>query len=834
MKVSLNLVKEFTPVNLSNDELVAKIGAQIGAVEAVTDLSAAYKGVVIVKVIKVDPHTNADKLHICLIDDGGVIEGVDRLPDGGYVQVVCGAPNVAEGQLVAWVSPGSIVPATHKYAEPMAIDSCDVRGVTSHGMLASAKELALGTDHNGIMVIDGDVQPGTSLAEYYHLNDLIIDIENKMFTHRPDCFGVLGVAREIAGIQNIQFKSPSNYLQADVPAEPSGTTLPIVIKNELPELCPRFMAVAMSNIKIKPSPLELQSCLIRLGVRPVNNVVDTTNYIMLLTGQPLHAYDYDKVLAMDAGAQQVTIAVRYPSKDEELTLLNGKTIKPYEKAMLISTATKAIGLAGVMGGGDTEVSDTTKNILLECATFDSFSIRRTAMQHGVFTDAVTRYSKGQSPLQCPCALAHAMNVLQELANAKIASPVIDDNHSQPIPSVTTNAEFINSRLGSELSADEIAQLLRNVEFTVELQTPNSQLLITPPYWRMDIAIAEDIVEEVGRLYGYDKLPQNLPSRSLKPVKKDELLELKAGIRQILSAAGANEVLTYSFVHGNTLKKAGQDPEKAFALGNALSPDLQYYRLSLTPSLLEKVHPNIKAGFDYFALFEMGKVHIKDWLDDEKLPKEESRLAFVFAAGQGDGPAYYVALKYLSELVSLGINASLINLPVKAELAINEQLAAPYAKERAALIVEKDSGELLGIIGEFKPAVAKTFKLPPFAAGFELDLSKILKFRNMVSQYQDIARYPKVEQDITLKVDAEIGFIKLAETLIDELHKITSSCQVNLRPIDIYQSEDDKAHKNVTMRISVSSYERTLKAEEVNAWLDEAAKNLASHFSVQRI
>ena len=331
-----------------------------------------------------------------------------------------------------------------------------------------------------------------------------------------------------------------------------------------------------------------------------------------------------------------------------------------------------------------------------------------------------------------------------------------------------------------MTAAEIAKLLQNVEFKVELQTPDSKLLINPPFWRMDIAIAEDIVEEVGRLFGYDKLPQELPNRSLKPVERNNLFDLKATIRKILSGAGANEVLTYSFVHGNTFKKAGQNPEKAFALGNALSPDLQYYRLSLMPSLLEKVHSNIKAGFDNFALFEMNKVHIKDWLDDEKLPKEEHRLGFVYVDSNmpKDQSAYYWALNYVAELLGpIRISAEIISLPDKTELAIKEQLVAPFAKERTAIIVTA-SGELLGVVGEFKPQVAKEFKLPPFCVGFELDLDVLLENQEKVSDYRSLARYPKVEQDITLQVDADMAYIKVMQSLMDVIWKLTSDASKN--------------------------------------------------------
>lgn len=832
MKVSLSWVKEYTPVHLSNDKLVDKIGAQLGAIAETIDLSEAYKGIVIAKIVKVDKHINADKLHVCLVDDGGVTKGVDRFGKTNFVQVVCGAPNIKENQLVAWIPPGSIVPTTHHYSEQTVIDIREVRGVISNGMIASAKELALGSDHGGIMVIQEKVKPGTSLAEYYQLDDLVIDIENKMFTHRPDCFGILGIAREIAGIQNVVFKSPDWYLKPKPPTDVKNATLPLKLNNKLTDLVPRFMAVAMSNVTIKPSPAKLQAYLTRLGVRPVNNVVDVSNYVMLLTGQPMHIYDYDKVLDMDLGAKEATLATRFPKKDEELLLLNGKRIKPHEQAILITSDNQSIGLAGVMGGGDTEVSDTTKNIILECAVFDLYSIRKTSMQHGVFTDAVTRYSKGQSPLQAPSVLALTIDMLEKLADAKIASPVLDDNHAEKIVPVNINADFINERLGSKLSASEIAKLLKNVEFEVKVDA--NKLTIQPPFWRMDIALPEDIVEEIGRLYGYDQLPQTLPLRDLKPTSKDAMFELKTKVRQILSAAGANEVLTYSFVHGNTLTKAGQDPELAFALGNALSPDLQFYRLSLLPSLLEKVHLNVKAGFNKFALFEMGKVHIKNWLDAERLPKEEPRLSFVLADANKNAIAYYWALNYLRQVVeNFGIDANIIQLPNKAKLAINEQMAAPFAKERSAIITERQSGTILGAVGEFKPQVAKVFKLPGFCSGFEIDLTALLECQNKVLDYRSLSKFPKVEQDITLQMNADVTYAVVGNALADAIFNLTTDCR-SIEVTDVYQAPGERNHKNITFHVTAASDEKTLKAEEVNDWLDQAARALNRQISAKRI
>jgi len=295
-------------------------------------------------------------------------------------------------------------------------------------------------------------------------------------------------------------------------------------------------------------------------------------------------------------------------------LLNGKTIDPRQEAIVIATDQTIIGLGGVMGGATTEVDSDTTAIILECASFDMYSIRRSSMAHGIFSDAVTRFNKGQSPLQNLAVLADIVRAIQELTAARLASALIDDNNvaaetqarNALYPPIRLTSSYINDRLGLALAAETMATLLKNVEFSVDYD--ETSLTVKAPFWRTDIELREDIVEEVGRLYGFDKLPLALPLRPLTPASQDDLLELKQTVRTVLSQAGANEILTYSFVHGKLFDNVGQDKALAFKLGNALSPDLQYYRLSLTPSLLDKIHLNVKAGYDQFGVFEIGKAH----------------------------------------------------------------------------------------------------------------------------------------------------------------------------------------------------------------------------------
>ncbi len=828
MKISLNWVKEFTSVKTSVDELVKKIGAQLGEVEEVVNLGERYEGVTVAKVISCEKHPDADKLSVCKIDDGGTNKKVKR--DGkGLVQVVCGAPNVRAGITVAWIPPGAIVPSTFD-KEQFKLDVRPLRGVDSNGMIASGKELAINEDHDGILILDKPTKPGTPLAKVYDLDDYIIEVENKMFTHRPDCFGILGLAREIAGIQQVKFESPEWYSQPLDVLKQGDKKLKLEVKNDIPKLVPRFMAVPMSSVKITKSPIAMQSYLSRVGIKPINNVVDITNFVMMLTAQPLHAYDYDKVAAQDK-ADSATIVVRKPKKGEKLTLLGGKQIEPRSDAMMIATSSQLIGVGGVMGGADTEVDDKTTNIILECANFDMYSIRKTSMEHGLFTDAVTRFNKGQSPLQNDIVLAYAAGMMQKHAHAEVAGKIIDTNpeHAKNYwPPVSVTTDFINVRLGLELSTTDIAKLLENVEFHVK--HTEDKLEVAAPFWRTDIEIPEDIVEEVGRLYGYDHLPLVLPKRNLTPAKKNEFQVIKSKIRNVMSGAGANEVLTYSFVHGNLMQKVGQEPENAYKLSNALSPDLQYYRMSLLPSLLEKVHANIKAGHREFAIFEMNPVHAKDLIDKGKLPIEDQRLAFVFVADEKaaktrEGAPYYQAKVYLERLISeLGFTPFFTSAEShNPKQLISQAAIAPFEKKRAA-IVKTRTGEFLGEIGEIREEVRKNLKLPEFVAAFELDLNQLLAQQGTLFGYRPLSRFPSIEQDITLRLKSEVSYEKLElevwKILVATANKHGYECKQT--PVDTYQDKKDMAYKNVTLRITLTHFERTLTTDEANKLLNDIA------------
>jgi phenylalanyl-tRNA synthetase beta chain len=839
MKFSLNLAQyyggdvDFT--SIETPDLLQKMGLQLGSIESYESYGERYESISVVKVVRCEKHPNADKLNVCHIDDGGMNQHVER-GDDGLVQVVCGAPNVHADMYVAWIPPGATVPSTFT-TDPFVLEARELRGLTSNGMLASPKELDVSDEHDGILeIVPEDIgrEPvvGEPFVGLYGLNDVVVTCENKMFTHRPDCFGNLGIAREVAGIFGKTFKSPEWYW--NVPTFETVDSLPLVTKNDIPVLVPRFMALVLNGIEIKPSPLWMQIVLKRVGIKPINNVVDITNYIMHLTGQPLHAFDYVK---LQQHSDAPSLFPRMAKKGEKLILLGNKTVELTEDDMVIATDKKAVALAGVMGGAETEVDETTKSIVVECANFDMYTIRRTSMRHGVFTDAVTRFNKGQSPLQNDKVLAYALKLLQEHASATQASNVYDicsfDKATDNLNRVELHISFINSRLGTCLETADVAQLLENVEFDVTVNGDN--LLITAPFWRMDIAIAEDIVEEVGRLYGYENVPIELPQRSTKPSTVNTRRLYMHSIRNRLKCAGANEVLTYSFVHGDLMRHTGTDPEKwAYHIRNALSPDLQYYRTSLVPSLLAKVRPNIKAQAgredNAFVLFEFGKVHVKGEFEAEEpsLPKQMRHLGGVYAAEarsttNSAASAYFQAKMYV-DLLTEG-HAKYVPLE-----STDYPVTAAYLKERAALVMLHN--QIIGVVGELHLKTQKYLKLPHMCAAFELDTDLLQDNLNRKT-YKPLSSYPSTTQDITFELSSSITWDKVHELLHAELavSKAELGYDFTVAPLDIFQS-DDASLKRSTFRIELTHHQKTLKTEEVNILLEQIAK--AAHETLHAI
>jgi phenylalanyl-tRNA synthetase beta chain len=642
----------------------------------------------------------------------------------------------------------------------------------------------------------------------YELDDYLLDIENKSLTHRPDAFGVIGFARELAGIQGKPFTTPE-WLNTFTPHFDFDNSLlaPSVVIDDS-SLSDRFTAIVLSDVNENAqSPLQLQTYLSRSGVRPISASVDVSNYLMLLTGQPSHTYDYDKLKAI--AGDDFTLHVRSARLNEKLTLLDGKEITLDVSDIVIAAGDTAVGLAGAMGGADTAVDSSTNNVLVEVATFDLYHLRSTQMRHGIFSEAITRFTKGVPASLAAPVLLEVVNQLTELAGARISSGMVEDYPgAREQITVDVTIQHVNETLGTHFSANDIAELLQNVGFEVTISDLSASIAV--PYWRKDIHIPEDIIEEVGRLAGFDTINQTVPRRDFTAIGPNTFDQLRHQIRMVLARAGANEVLTYSFVHGDMLRKAGQNADDAYRIVNSISPDLQYYRQSLTSSLLSLVHSNCKAGYNNFALFECNKVHRKSaGLTDENVPVEFDSIAMVISRAKQKGDAFYDAKHYLD------YTANVLGLTLRYEnLTDGDATAAPFEVLRSAAVFDAASDIYLGIVGEFKSSVQKHFKLPEFTAGFEINPQAVLGAVAQVGQqYQALSRYPGTERDITFQTAADVPF----ETIINQASAVLAETDLltTVTPLDIYQANGSE-EKNNTIRIALVSYNKTLTNEEVTA------------------
>lgn len=823
MIISLNWLKKYTDIDISVQDLATLVGSRLVEIEEIEYLGDKYKDVVIVKAVEVSKIDGSDHLSLVKIDDGGTKKDIVR-DENGYVQVVCGAPNISSNQTVVWLPPESIVPETYHKSNEFKLGVRNLRGLVSNGMIASAKELDLSDDHDGILVIPENeiIQPGTSFNDAYEMDDYLLHIENKSLTHRPDCFGMIGFAREVSAIIGKKYKTVDwliNSVVNEVQVDDSIKKINISIESS--EICPRYSAVVLSNADTRrKSPLLIQTYLSRVGVRPINSVVDVTNYLMMATGQPLHAFDYDKLVKLNNNNAE--ICVRLANDNEELVLLDNKTIKLSSSDIVISSGLKVVGLAGAMGGLNTAIDDNTKRIILESATFNLYNLRSTQMRHGIFSEAITRFTKGQPAELSGLVLAKACQMMSDWSGADIVSKTYDSYvHKIEQAKVNISVDFINQILGSDYDKSMVINTLTGAEFTV-IEKDN-ELAVEAPYWRSDIHIKEDIVEEVGRLIGFDEIKPSLPKRDFTAVSPSDFDIFRLKIRKILSRNGANELLNYSFLHSDVIAKANQNVMNSYRLVNSISPDLQYFRQSLTPSLLNCVHPNIKQGFDSFSIYEINKIHQKSLgLTSENVPCEINSLSLVVASRlQDEGSAYFKSKQILDNLGKL-LRIEFRYKPIEGDNYSEDVTFLPYDLKRSALVCSNED-VVLGIVGEYKRSVKKGFKLPDYISGYEINLDKLFEVYNEISyNYSPLSKFPSTERDICFRVDKNVYYSQIEAPLRFAMHD--DNFLMAFMPIDIYQSAGSKT-KNITFRIKFTSYNHTPDNTEINTLMDEIIKKV---------
>lgn len=822
MLISLNEIKKYVqiPDGITDQELINLIGSRLVEVEEVTDLAPRYEGVYVVKVVKAIP-IEGTHLNLCEIDAGKHNQEFNQL-ENGLVQVVCGAPNVHAGMLAVWITPGSIVPETYGN-ENFKLSVRKLQGYESNGMLAGADELGFDTEHKSIAEIDPKIaRAGDKLSDVFDLNDLIIEVENKSLTHRPDCFGLIGFAREVAGILGVKFQ------EIEWPELPSASELPIDVKIEDKDLCPRYSCAVFDLPQHEKSKYLTsdQIFLAKAGMRSIDPMVDLTNILMLRTGQPLHAFDYDRLVAV-GGDKKAKIIVRSAKADEEIQLLDGKVVKCIPEDILITSNNIPVAMAGAMGGKNTEIDASTTRVVLESATFSLYHLRKTQMAHGIFSEAITRFTKGQPAAMTLPVLATAVKDLGVTPLAVKDEWVAE--HDEIV--VTLNTHEVNQLLGSDYSTELITETLENVGFkvvskafkagkvlSVELQTSKiSSMIITVPVWRTDIHIKEDVIEEVGRLLGFDNLPLALPEGKFEGTEIAPLFTLKSKVRNILSSELAmHEVLTYSFINKNLLEKVGQSISESYEIINSISPDLQCFRQQIVPSLLDKVRENLKSGHKRFAIYEMNQVTSRsNGLDPDKVPVMEDHLGIVSLSD------FYELKAQIFAALEHGLK---IDIEYQ-QIAPNSATAKKYPYLEPVRSVELTvDGVHIGAFGEVKAAVRRKFKLEDqVITAAELDLGRIVKLEPSIAVKVELSKFPSVERDITFKVPADIPFGRISDSLYRTMDQ--QKLYYKIEPVSIYQS--DPTSKNLSFHLRFASPDCTLDSTQISAIMEtitsEAAK-----------
>ena len=826
MKLPLSLVKQFTEIEYDTERLTREIAGKICNLEEIKDLSKEYTDIVVGQIKEKTDHPDADKLAVYKLDIG----------EENLIQVVAGDKTLEVGNKVPFFKPGSSLPYSN--GKDSIIKAVKMRGVESQGMMASEKELNLGVDHSKVMTLDSDAVVGQSFAEYYGLDDIVLDIENKGLTNRGDLFGIIGLAREISAIQGKKFTSPEWMSNTSVKG-PKKECLRLEIENKADSVCPRYTAIAMNNIEIQESPIWLKVALIKGGLKPINNVVDITNYLMLLTGQPLHAFDYDKVVKKDVGeTEEAHIVVRMARNGEKIHIINGSVIKLSDRNLVIADSTNPIAIAGVMGGMDTQIDDDTKRIIIESANFDRFNIRRTSMQHGLNTDASDRYKRSQDPNMCLPVLAQAVELIKDITKGEVATSVFDI-YPSPIEPLTISFKIsrMDQILGIHLEYDNIKEILSNLEYSVMRKKDSDEYItVQVPTFRRDVSIAEDIYEDIGRIYGYDNIVTSLPRREMLSIKTPLILKAKTEISNILSNSGSNEIVTYNFTSSDVLKRVGQDANIAYHIKNAISPELEYMRPSLIPSLIEKVSMNLNKGHKEISLFETNISHQKGVLDNEELPLEYWYLSFIYSNKNSksfDGSPYYLAKRYLEKVLT-GLKIGSVKYVLAMDYNLEnssiwlKNITNTFDLNSSAVICTKDSKKVLGIVGNLSRETKTNFDLPKYTSAFEINISELLSF-NSNPTYRKEPIYPAISRDICFLVKDDTNYSDLEGELLKMLN--TEELYTKLECLDIYKAEHKDDIRKITFRISIQNYKKTLGEKDFKKIETKIQKRVMKKFDI---
>ena len=788
MNVTLNWLKTYIDFEFSPSELADRLTMLGVEVESIKQLGAELEGVVVGSVTSIRPHPNADKLVLCQVDVGETEE----------LQIVCGAPNVRESMLAPVATIGATLPAG------FTIKRAKLRGETSHGMLCSEKELGLSENAAGLMELPTDIPPGTSLSEALGLDDVVFELE--ITPNRPDCLSLIGVAREIRAETGNPLKLPQvNFKESETDIR-NLTSVTI----DAPDLCPRYAARVIQGVKVAESPAWLQQRLESVGVGIINNIVDITNFVLMEYGQPLHAFDYHKLA-------ENRIVVRRAANGEQLTTLDEVERELTPDMLVIADAEKPVALAGIMGGYDSEITETTCDILLESAYFNPSSVRATAKALGINTEASYRFERGADPGIVPAALDRAAQLITELAGGTICEGIVDVYPGQqPLTRIQLRPERVNFILGTTIETAEMVQILSRLDFDVE--TSGDIYQVTVPTFRSDITREIDLIEEIARVYGYDNIPTTLPKGDIPVPAPNPTTEVHKRIKRFLLAAGMMEAINYSFCAPTCFDKIRLDPNDplrdTLKLQNPLSPEMSVLRTTLLPSLLDNAQHNRNHQIDTIALFEMGSVFIRNGVQ-----KEPERVAGILAGQIGEG-VYSNPYRPPDFFDIKGLVEGMLEVCGIADYALQKTDVPTFHPGRNAEVVSGD--RRIGTFGEAHPEVLENYDLPYKAYLFEFDLEGLVDAAIFAKRFEPISIYPKVARDLAIVVDKEI----LSDMPTGLIYATGGDAVETVRLFDVYEGEQvPEGKKSLAYTITYHSATETLTDKAVNALHDKVVEHL---------
>lgn len=786
MKISLNWLHQYVSIPIPPGELADRLTMAGLEVEAVIERYAYLDHVMVGRIAGIRPHPDAEDLRICDVDLG------DRT-----LCVVCGAPNVGLNVKAPLALPGTVLPGG------AVVKSSDIRGVASEGMLCSKAELELGTDHSGIYILDPDLVEGAPLSTALNLSDTIFEIG--LTPNRPDCLSVLGIAREVAALLDQPLKPPVIH---HPPANGRITDLATVtIQN--PDLCPRYAAALVNDIVIAPSPFWLQNYLLSVGLKPINNIVDITNYVMMELGQPLHAFDFDRLA-------EHRIVVRTPSEEEEIfTTLDGKQRRLSPETLMICDGRSPVAIAGVMGGENSEIIPGTTRVLIESACFNPISIRKTAKNIGLSTDASHRFERGVDPEGTLTALERAVQLMVEIAGGTPAVGIIDQHPNPALRRpISLDIHRTNRHLGTRFAANDITQWLKSIAFFVT-RIDADTLAVTPPSFRVDVSRPEDLMEEVARLWGYDRIITTLPKISADTGLPNLDFDTKQQIKDRMVGFGYTEIISYSFIGKLACDKldmpSGDISRRMLEVLNPLTEDQAVMRTSLVPGLLDMMKTNMSRHVRNLKIFEIGKIFISNGQDRQ--PEEIEILAALITGARSDpswsekpAPCDFYDLKGAVEALFCSFKLENVRFSRMPEPACAYMRSGHTAEIH---INEK----CVGRIGELTAAVVDRYDLKQTAFVFELNISDLLPLLPDTVAFAPVPRFPAAERDITLIVDkgAPAG---------DILRKVSDCREALMEKVslfDVYSGDPIPAgKKSISLRITYRSPHETLSDQQVHA------------------